>query len=301
VNELELPTLKDIEDIGEDELDKLKNIGITKIEDLIEDDAQVITSIIASFIGIDKKRIRKWIDQARALKRLRYKLKEPLVEKAPILRPSTDEMVTQLMNISMESNLAPESNIEEVAPPVSEPITEEVAPSTPKPMIREAKPRAPKSMIKKIAYRAPELKCPSCGGPTTKYQKLCEDCMRKHEREIVQSVFNCRKCGQSQVVVQKMKAIDLSLIATSAKCPKCGKSTQFILDSQKIGDWIDPLTQSFFRCGKCGSACRIVKTAAKNNIIQIVLYCGIDWIEIQKEIPVSIFHPLMIQMQKVTP
>jgi len=270
--EAELLTLKDIEDIGEKELEKLKYIGITKIEDLIDE----YPPQIAALTGMDRARIQKWIEKARELKRLSSKLKKFIVEKGPIPPPTMDAMVNQLININIESNLTPESSIEEVAPP------------------------PPKPMIETIAYRAPELKCPSCGGPTTKYQKLCEDCMRKREKEIVQSVFNCRKCGKSQLVVQKMKAIDLSLITTSVKCPKCEKSTQFILDSLKIGDWIDPLTQSFFRCGKCGSACKIVKTAAKNNIIQIVLYCEIDWIEIQKEIPVSIFHLLMLQMQKVT-
>jgi len=188
---------------------------------------------------------------------------------------------------------------EEIAPSISEPYIKELVPPTPKLSIMEAKPPAPKPLIERIAYRAPELKCPSCGGPTTKYQELCKECMREREREIVQSPFICKKCGNPQLAIQKMKMNNLLQIITNSKCPKCEKSTQFILDPLKIGDWIELLTPSFFKCGKCGSACKIVKTTSKANTMQVTLYCEIDWIDIQKEIPVSLFQTVMTQIQKV--
>jgi ssDNA-binding Zn-finger/Zn-ribbon topoisomerase 1 len=148
-------------------------------------------------------------------------------------------------------------------------------------------------------YRASVLKCPSCGGPTIKYQELCEDCVRKRDKQIAQLLFTCKKCKGSQISIQKMKTNEFSQIITSAKCPKCEKSTQIVLDSLKIGDWIDPLKQSFFKCGICGSYCRVVKTEMKKNTMKVYFYCDRDWIEIQKEIPVALFPVLMTQVQKM--
>lgn len=218
---------------------------------------------------------------------------------AELPQPPMDEMVNQSVNIAMESKLTSESRIEELASPVSEPSIEEVVPSVSEPSIEEVMPPAPEPIQERIVIQAPELKCPSCGGPTLKYGEICEDCKRKREKEIILSQFICKKCGHPQLAIQKIKSNNLSQVIVNAKCPKCGKSTQFTLDSLKIGDWIELFTPSFFTCGKCGSACTIVKTTAKGNTMQVSLYCEIDWTEIQKEIPVSLFQVVMTQNQKV--
>lgn len=172
------------------------------------------------------------------------------------------------------------------------------------PSIKETKVPAPKPIPKSRAYSTRALKCPSCGGPTIKYQELCEDCMQKRDKQMAQLLFTCKKCKGSQISVQKMKMDELSVqktqIITSAKCPKCGKSTQIVLDSLKIGDWIDPLKHSFFTCGICGSSCEVIKTEMKKNIMKVYFYCDRDWIEIQKEIPVALFPVLMTQIQKIS-
>jgi len=121
----------------------------------------------------------------------------------------------------------------------------------------------------------------------------------KRDKQLAQLLFTCKKCKGSQLSVQKMKVNEFSQIIISTKCPKCEKSTQIILDPLKIGDWIDPLKQGFFKCGICGSDCKIVKTEMKKKMIKVFFYCDRDWIEIQKEIPVALFPVLMTQIQKL--
>ncbi|NVM27480.1 MAG: ribosomal protein L13e [Candidatus Helarchaeota archaeon] len=79
------PSLKDLEGIEKGDRKALKDLGITKLEQLIEEDLEEVASIT----GIDKADLQRWVNDARELLGLPKKEEEPkkdeaVAPKAPI-------------------------------------------------------------------------------------------------------------------------------------------------------------------------------------------------------------------------
>jgi len=233
----------------------------------------------------------------------------------------TEEIWTDLV-IEFDKPLfikKPVVEVEKVVPSISEPLIQEVATPTLvveeeaksklyTPIEAEAEERAiPDYILEKSKHLSPELKvsAPLLKIKYTKYgqiilddQQLCDESQKEHDKRFYQSLFSCKKCGIYPLVVHRITEDNLSHIKIQVKCPVCNKSINFLLNLLKIQTWISTLTASFFRCVKCESTCKIVKTQKKNGHIRITLYCEIDWMEIQKDIPIPFFQVLMRQTQK---
>jgi large subunit ribosomal protein L13e len=89
-------SLKDIEGIGKGELKKLKDVGITKLEDLIEEDAIEIAPII----GVDQVTLQKWIGDARELIGLPREQEKPKeAEELPEEESVKEDPLSELLKI----------------------------------------------------------------------------------------------------------------------------------------------------------------------------------------------------------
>ncbi|HUY01303.1 MAG TPA: ribosomal protein L13e [Candidatus Deferrimicrobium sp.] len=89
-------SLKDIEGIGKGELKKLKDVGITKIEDLIEEDAIEIAPII----DVDQVTLQKWIGAARELIGLPREQEKPKEAEVPFEEtPVKEDPLANLLKI----------------------------------------------------------------------------------------------------------------------------------------------------------------------------------------------------------
>ncbi|NVM30417.1 MAG: hypothetical protein HWN65_16340 [Candidatus Helarchaeota archaeon] len=113
-----------------------------------------------------------------------------------------------------------------------------------------------------------------------------------------ENFFDCKKCGSSQMAVQKIKAEEQQRVKVRAKCADCGKTKQFSLPLSHIQAWLSHLAPSFFRCALCGSSCQIKQTQKSDDTMKVTFYCEKDWLEFQKEIPLPLFQAVMTQIQK---
>lgn len=121
----------------------------------------------------------------------------------------------------------------------------------------------------------------------------------KLDKEFYDRLFLCKKCGKTQVAIQKIKFESTKRLETRAKCPNCGKSIHFTLPLSTINIWVHNLTQNFFRCTLCGTSCRIKNTQPRNEDVRVTLYCERDWLELHKDINAPLFQTLITQTQKI--
>jgi predicted flap endonuclease-1-like 5' DNA nuclease len=89
---LDLPDLKGI---GKAELKKLKEVGITKIEDLIEEDPEELSSMT----GINKVAVQQWIGDIRAYLGLPREPEAPKKEEAPKAAAPPEDPLSKWLKI----------------------------------------------------------------------------------------------------------------------------------------------------------------------------------------------------------